>query len=170
MYAAVLGLHSLLRGVVLLLAGWALFGSYSGWVRGRPWSGLDRQAGLVFSIVFDIQVLLGNPGFYRPTGSEHAGRNGRGDASPPLAFLPHRTHPFDVACPDPGSPRQPPRPQCSGRPDETPPGGGDVHPGHAGHRRRYPLVASASAGPWVKHGPGGRTVEGRQARMWTGGS
>jgi len=48
--------------------------------------------------------------------------------------------------------------------------GGDVHPGHAGHRRRYPLVASASAGPWVKHGPGGRTVEGRQARMWTGGS
>src|SRR4030067_1113733 len=59
MYAAVLGLHSLLSGVVLLLAGWALFRGYSGWVRGRPWSGLDRQAGLVFSIVFDIQVLLG---------------------------------------------------------------------------------------------------------------
>ena len=59
MYAAVLGLHSLLRWVVLLLAAWALFRGYSGWMRGRPWSGLDRQAGLIFSIVLDIQVLLG---------------------------------------------------------------------------------------------------------------
>jgi len=59
MYAAVLGLHNLLRWVVLFLAAWALFRGYSGWMRDRPWSGLDRQAGLVFSIVFDIQILLG---------------------------------------------------------------------------------------------------------------
>jgi hypothetical protein len=59
MYTIVLALHNLLRWLVLALGIWALLRAYSGWARSVAWSPLDRRAGLLFTIAFDIQFLLG---------------------------------------------------------------------------------------------------------------
>jgi hypothetical protein len=59
MYTIVLALHNLLRWLVLALGIWALLRAYVGWARSVAWSPLDRRAGLLFTIAFDIQFLLG---------------------------------------------------------------------------------------------------------------
>jgi hypothetical protein len=59
MYAVVLALHNILRWLVLALGVWALLRAYLGWARSGAWTPLDRTAGLFFTIVFDIQFLLG---------------------------------------------------------------------------------------------------------------
>jgi hypothetical protein len=59
MYGIVLGLHNLVRWLVVLAAVYALVRAYRGWLGGRPWTGADRQAGLLFTTSMDIQFLLG---------------------------------------------------------------------------------------------------------------
>jgi uncharacterized membrane protein len=59
MYALLLTLHNVVRWIVVILAVYALARAYSGWLGKRAWVPSDRQAGMLFSIAMDIQVLLG---------------------------------------------------------------------------------------------------------------
>jgi hypothetical protein len=51
--------HNLLRWLVLAAAAWALFSAYRGWLGKRTYTPSDRQPGLIFSILYDLQVTLG---------------------------------------------------------------------------------------------------------------
>jgi len=51
--------HNLLRWGVLIAAAWALLRAYWGWFGNRAYNPVDRQSGLLFSILFDLQVTLG---------------------------------------------------------------------------------------------------------------
>ena len=59
MYGIVLGLHNLVRWLVLLTAIYALARAYVGWLGKRPWTGADRQSSMLFSTTLDVQFLLG---------------------------------------------------------------------------------------------------------------
>jgi hypothetical protein len=59
MYSIVLTLHSLLRWFVLIFGLLAVVRAVSGWTGGRPWTGADNRAGLLFTIFLDVQILLG---------------------------------------------------------------------------------------------------------------
>lgn len=59
MYPILLFLHNLVRWLVILGALWTLGRAYRGWLDRRSWTSRDRQAGLLFSIAYDLQVLLG---------------------------------------------------------------------------------------------------------------
>lgn len=52
-------LHSLWRWVVLLAALAAIIKALLGWFGKGDWTNLDNRLGLVFTIAFDIQLLLG---------------------------------------------------------------------------------------------------------------
>jgi uncharacterized membrane protein YozB (DUF420 family) len=58
-YSLLLFLHNLLRWAVLILALWALYRAYRGWLRQAAWEAADRKAGLFFTITLDTQLLLG---------------------------------------------------------------------------------------------------------------
>jgi len=59
MYVYLLDFHNLFRWLIILAALWALFRMWSGWQSKAAWSKQDRIAGLVFSTVLNLQVLLG---------------------------------------------------------------------------------------------------------------
>ncbi|MCC6168097.1 MAG: hypothetical protein IT329_12800 [Caldilineaceae bacterium] len=59
MYALVLGLHNLLRWVVILAALYLLFRTYSGLFGRRAFTGQDAAAARWFTISLDVQVLVG---------------------------------------------------------------------------------------------------------------
>ena len=59
MYASALWLHSLLRWAVLVAGLVAWFRAVGGQTARRPWSPQDDLWGLMFSIAFDLQVLVG---------------------------------------------------------------------------------------------------------------
>ncbi len=59
MYRLLLILHNINRWVVLALALFALARAYRGWLGGRNWTARDRQAGTLFTIFIDVQLLLG---------------------------------------------------------------------------------------------------------------
>ncbi len=52
-------LHSLWRWVVLLAALAAIIKALLGWFGKGDWTNLDNRLGLVFTVAFDIQLLLG---------------------------------------------------------------------------------------------------------------
>ncbi|NIS80537.1 MAG: hypothetical protein GTO14_10115 [Anaerolineales bacterium] len=58
-YSLLLFTHNLVRWLVLITAIWSLVGAYRGWFAKHPWTDSDRRAGLAFSIVYDVQLLLG---------------------------------------------------------------------------------------------------------------
>ena len=51
--------HNILRWLVLAAAAWALVRAYRGWLGQRTYTASDRQSGLIFSILYDLQVTLG---------------------------------------------------------------------------------------------------------------
>lgn len=51
--------HNIVRWLVILAALYVLARAFLGWVGKRTWGKADDQAGLIFSIVFDVQVLVG---------------------------------------------------------------------------------------------------------------
>lgn len=55
----VLAIHNLVRWVVLIVAVFALYRAYTGWLGKKAWEATDRLAGLLFSITIDVQLLLG---------------------------------------------------------------------------------------------------------------
>lgn len=52
-------IHSLLRWAIVLAALYAIFRLYQGWFRKRSWQPADRKAVMVFTILLDIQLLVG---------------------------------------------------------------------------------------------------------------
>lgn len=59
MYDVFLTLHSLLRWVLLVAGLVAVVRAFAGWTGGKPWTAADARAGRIFSIVFDVQFLVG---------------------------------------------------------------------------------------------------------------
>ena len=59
MYSTLLVIHSLLRWLVLLAAVLALFRAISGWMGRGQWTPADDRVGRQFTMVFDIQFLVG---------------------------------------------------------------------------------------------------------------
>jgi hypothetical protein len=57
MYPLLLGVHSLLRWVVLAAGAMAFFRAASG--RGRPWGPADDRPGRWFALAMDVQFLIG---------------------------------------------------------------------------------------------------------------
>ena len=54
-----LGLHNLIRWVVLIAGVLAAAKAILGYVNKQSWTPLDNRLGLIFTISFDIQLLLG---------------------------------------------------------------------------------------------------------------
>ncbi|MFU8771915.1 MAG: hypothetical protein ACNA8H_05790, partial [Anaerolineales bacterium] len=52
-------IHNIMRWLVILLALFALYSAYRGWIGKREWKNSDRLSGLFFTISLDIQLLLG---------------------------------------------------------------------------------------------------------------
>lgn len=51
--------HHYLSWLVLLAAIWALYRAWTGYIGKKRWQKADNTAGLVFTILIDIQLLLG---------------------------------------------------------------------------------------------------------------
>jgi len=59
MYPFILALHNILRWVIVVFAVLALVRAYRGWLGKRPWTSLDRRAGVFFGSAMDTQLLVG---------------------------------------------------------------------------------------------------------------
>jgi len=59
MYPVFLTIHNLLRWVVLFFAIVALVRAYSGWFNKKRWLVSDNRAGAIFTMLLDIQFLVG---------------------------------------------------------------------------------------------------------------
>ena len=59
LYQLILSLHNLMRWVVVIVAILVIVRAYRGWLGKRTWSAADDRSGMLFVILFDIQVLLG---------------------------------------------------------------------------------------------------------------
>lgn len=59
MYPIIIALHNIVRWLALLAGFFALARAFRGWLGVRPWLGLDRLGGVIFSSLLDVQVLLG---------------------------------------------------------------------------------------------------------------
>lgn len=58
-YEFLLGLHSIVRWLVLAAAVYAIFRALSGWLGRKDWSKADKTAGLLFTSILDTQLLAG---------------------------------------------------------------------------------------------------------------
>jgi hypothetical protein len=54
-----LSLHNIFRWLVLVFGVLALVRAYAGWLGKKSWLPADNRVGLIFTIVLDIQFLLG---------------------------------------------------------------------------------------------------------------
>lgn len=59
MYAALLSTHNTMRWLVLLMAGFALYRAYSGWLGKKPFESTDNKAGTFFIASLHLQLLIG---------------------------------------------------------------------------------------------------------------
>lgn len=59
MFEFLLGLHNLMRWVVIVMAVLAVGNAFWGWFGQRSWTERDRRLGSFFAISLDIQFLLG---------------------------------------------------------------------------------------------------------------
>jgi hypothetical protein len=80
LYAIVLTIHSWLRWIVLLAGITAFIRSASGASRGTPWTRADDRAGFWFSILLDVQVLVGLVLYVFLSPFTHAAFGNLGDA------------------------------------------------------------------------------------------
>ncbi|MEN8240456.1 MAG: hypothetical protein ABFS17_00930 [Chloroflexota bacterium] len=55
----ILGIHNILRWVLLILAAFTLYRMVRGLIKKTSWNSLDSSSGLFFTIVLDLQLLLG---------------------------------------------------------------------------------------------------------------
>lgn len=58
-YGLVLGVHNIVRWLVLIAAVFAIVRGFRGWSGRHEWAAMDHRAGLWFTISFDVQFLLG---------------------------------------------------------------------------------------------------------------
>jgi hypothetical protein len=59
MYPYVLGLHNIVRWIVLLAGAWAVFLAWRGWLGRRQWTSAEDKATRTFTRVLDVQFLIG---------------------------------------------------------------------------------------------------------------
>ena len=59
MYSFILDLHSITRWIVLITGIVATIAAIIGWVKKKEWTATDNKMGLIYTISFDIQLLLG---------------------------------------------------------------------------------------------------------------
>jgi hypothetical protein len=59
MNSTVLGLHNLVRWVVIFVGLWATIKFWRGWLGRAAWGGPERTAARAFVTVLDVQLLLG---------------------------------------------------------------------------------------------------------------
>ncbi len=59
MYPYVLGLHNIVRWIVLIAGVWAVLLLWRGWLQRRQWTELEARATRVFLGVLDLQFVLG---------------------------------------------------------------------------------------------------------------
>ena len=59
MQTFVVGLHNIIRWVVVALAVVTLVRTFSGWFGKRAWTASDRKVGIFFTSAIDMQLLLG---------------------------------------------------------------------------------------------------------------
>ena len=53
------GIHNIVRWVIVILAVIALFRAYRGWLGNKDWMDLDRKTGVFFTSALDTQLLIG---------------------------------------------------------------------------------------------------------------
>lgn len=59
MYAVILGIHNIVRWVVLGLGLFAAGSAIVGWVGNKKWTEAQKKLGLFFTIFVDLQILIG---------------------------------------------------------------------------------------------------------------
>lgn len=59
MYPIVLGLHNLVRWLVLLAGAWAVYAAWRGWLGRRAWTSAEAVPARAFVGLMDLQVLVG---------------------------------------------------------------------------------------------------------------
>ena len=59
MYPVILGLHNVVRWLVIIAGVWAVTCAWRGWAQHRVWTGLDWRASRLFVGALDLQLLLG---------------------------------------------------------------------------------------------------------------
>ena len=59
MYPYVLGLHNIVRWIVLLTGAWAVFVVWRGWLQRRQWTDGESRATRAFLSALDVQFLVG---------------------------------------------------------------------------------------------------------------
>ena len=59
MYPYVLGLHNIVRWIVLLAGVWTVFLVWRGWLGRRQWTAAEARATRAFTGVLDLQFLIG---------------------------------------------------------------------------------------------------------------
>jgi hypothetical protein len=59
MYSATLFVHSSLRWIVIVLGLIVVLRAFAGWFGGRPWTASDEGASKWFTMVLDVQLLVG---------------------------------------------------------------------------------------------------------------
>jgi len=59
MYPYVLGLHNIVRWIVLIAGVWSVFLVWRGWLQRRQWSDTEARATRAFLGALDLQFLLG---------------------------------------------------------------------------------------------------------------
>jgi hypothetical protein len=69
MHTFLLTLHNVTRWLVIIFALIAIVRAFYGWFTKKDWTGGDNRSGLIYTIVLDIQLLLGiilfiYPGIY----------------------------------------------------------------------------------------------------------
>jgi hypothetical protein len=52
-------IHNIFRWVVVLALIWGLYRAYFGWLGKKSWADSDRRAGMMLTIAYDVQFLLG---------------------------------------------------------------------------------------------------------------
>jgi hypothetical protein len=59
MHIFLLTLHNVARWLVIIFALIAIIRAFSGWFGRKDWTGGDNRAGLLYTIIMDVQLLLG---------------------------------------------------------------------------------------------------------------
>jgi len=72
MYEMALMAHNFTRWLVLLALAWALYQSWSGWIRQREWSRNDQRAAFTLMVIATIQLAFGLTLYLHPAGLAQA--------------------------------------------------------------------------------------------------
>jgi hypothetical protein len=59
MYPVILGLHNVVRWIVIIVGLWAVSRAWRGWLGRSAWTPRDAQSARLFVSVLDLQLLLG---------------------------------------------------------------------------------------------------------------